>query len=101
MNLLKKLSRLFTADSAESNFYPLTVQCNRCGEIIETQINLKNELSIEYDERGEIGSYRCRKVLVGKQRCFQSIEVTLTFSPQRRLVEQQITGGKFVGTITG
>ena len=96
MNLLKKLASLFSGPSATGDFHPIIVQCNRCGEIIEAQVNLKNDLSLEYDEQGEIRHYHCRKVLVGKQRCFQTIEVTLTFGPQRQLLDRQITGGKFV-----
>jgi hypothetical protein len=36
-----------------------------------------------------------RKVLMGSGRCFQPIEVTLKFDEGRRLLERQITGGKF------
>lgn len=96
MNFLK---RLFSGPPHDSgvNFYPLAVQCSRCGEIISTQINLSNDLSIEYgDDEGPI-TYRCRKVLTGKERCFQQIEVTLIFDAGRRLTDRQIAGGKFLG----
>ena len=96
MNLLKKLSTLFAATAqGSSNSYPLAVQCKRCGEIIPTQINLANDLSIEYDEAENVSGYICRKALLGKQRCFQQIVVTLTFDAKRKLVDRQVENGKF------
>jgi len=96
VNLLKKLATLFAASGPSSHSYSLSVQCNRCGEIIQTQINLLNEPSVEYDERGNVTGYFCRKILMGKQRCFQQIEVTLTFDPNRKLIDRKVTGGKFM-----
>jgi len=98
MDLLKRLSTLFaaTAQDSGSNLYSLAVQCNRCGEIIHAQINLANDLSVEYDEAEKVSSYICRKVLMGKQHCFQQIEVTLAFDARRKLVDRKIEGGKFV-----
>jgi len=98
MNFLKKLASLFTppASGRAESTYNLAVQCHRCGEVIHTQINLTNDLSADYDEDGSITTYVCRKILVGKERCFQQIEVRLMFNAQRELTDQQITGGKFV-----
>ena len=98
MNLLKKLSTLFaaTAQGGSGNLYPLTVQCKRCGEIIQAQINLANDPSIEYDEAGNPTGYVCRKILMGKQRCFQQIEVVLTFDTHHKLINRQVENGVFV-----
>ena len=97
MNLLKKLQTLFAVTSSSSaNLYPLAVQCNRCGEVIQAQINLSNDLSIEYDEAENAAGYICRKTLMGKQRCFQPIVVTLTFDAKRKLIDRQAENGKFV-----
>src|SRR5512137_2736613 len=98
MNLLKKLSTLLAASTQGSsgNWYPITVQCKRCGEIIPAQINLANDLSIEYDEAENVTGYICRKTLMGKQRCFQPIEVTLTFDAKRKLMGRQVENGNFV-----
>ena len=73
----------------------ITVQCNRCGEIIHGQVNLSNDPSLEYDEKGA-PAYICRKVLMGSGHCFQQIEVVLRFNQDRRLIGKEITGGKFV-----
>lgn len=97
MNLLKKLATLFSAVSGPTtNWYPIAVQCDRCDEVIHAQINLSNDLSIEYDEAENISGYICRKALLGKQRCFQQVEVTLTFDAKRKLIERKVENGKFV-----
>lgn len=98
MKLLEKLATLFsaTAQGGSIHSYPLVVQCQRCGEIIRTQINLANDLSVEYDEHENIKGYICRKVLIGKQRCFQPIQVTLTFDARRKLIDRTIEHGQFL-----
>ena len=94
MNFLKQLFGGFSAQPT-SPFYDLTVKCRRCGETLHAQINLNNELSVEYSESGE-QTYVCRKVLMGKERCFQRIEVSLVFDANRKLVSSEVTGGEMV-----
>jgi len=95
MGFLKKLAGFF-APSTSGRFYPLTVKCNRCGEIINGEINMANDLSADESEDASPGDYYCRKVLMGSQRCFQQIEVEMRFDSNRRLIDRQITGGTFV-----
>ena len=76
--------------------YHFAVQCSRCGEVIPARVDLANELSAEYGEADGASSLVCRKVLMGKGRCFQQIEITLTFDAGRRLIDRQIAGGDFV-----
>jgi hypothetical protein len=73
----------------------LKVRCRRCGEIIETRVDLANELSVDYDEAGR-ATYHCRKGLIGRQQCYQTIEVELQFDANRRAIDRQISGGEFV-----
>lgn len=94
MNFLKKLAASFSSPPAKT-FYDLDVQCSRCGEVIHARVNLNNDLSIEYDDSGK-AVYHVRKVLIGQGRCFQQIEVLLNFTPERRLVDRQVSGGKFL-----
>ena len=96
MNLLKKLATLLAVSAPGSQGYSLSVQCNRCGEIIQAGVNLSNDLSVEYSEDEKVTGYFCRKLLMGKQRCFQPIQVTLTFDAHHKLVDRKIEGGKFV-----
>ena len=97
MGFFKKLGGFFSAKPSEDQVsYSIKVKCNRCGEVIEARINLFNDLSIEYDDSGNTSGYVCRKVIIGNQRCYQPIDVSLTFDPKRRLVGKQISGGQFM-----
>lgn len=95
MKLIKKLVNLFDGSSKNSAYW-ITVQCGRCGEVIQTRIDLNNDLSVEYGEGEKDSTYFCRKVLIGKKGCYLPVEVELKFDSRRNLVEKQIKGGKFV-----
>ena len=103
MNFWKKLAQ-FLAPSAynedERTFF-LKVKCKRCGEVLESRINLYNDLSVEYDDRGLPESYFCRKIVMGQNHCYQQIEVGLKFNAKRQLVDKTISGGAFVETEAG
>ena len=100
MGFFKRLSSLFASPGKpEDSAYWLVVQCNRCGEIIRSRVDLRNELSINYgDEDGNSGetTYFCRKLIIGDQQCFQQIEVELSFDANRQLIDRKIKGGQFV-----
>jgi hypothetical protein len=76
----------------EKRYYVFHVKCNRCGEVIEGRVDLDNDLSLNDEGDG----YLVRKTLIGGNRCFQQIEVEMTFSPERKLIEKQVQGGTFV-----
>jgi hypothetical protein len=95
MNFLKDVFGSLTGATPPAA-YPIRVQCNRCGEILTARVNIGNDLSVEYDGSGNPQSYTCRKVLQGNGRCFQSIEVLLTFNARRTLQDKEIHGGKFL-----
>jgi len=88
------LKKLFGGEAAkpEKRYYVFQVKCNRCGEIIEGRIDLDNDLSLNDEGDG----YIVRKGLIGANRCFQQIEVEMTFTPSRELVEKQVRGGTIV-----
>jgi len=98
VNFLKRLSALFAGrdQHGEGSSFWITVQCDHCGEVIRTRVDLINDLSAEYGEGETVTNYFCRKVLIGRQRCFRPIEVMLKFDVHRKLIDQQITDGKFV-----
>jgi hypothetical protein len=100
MSFFKKISDLFSSGggSPSGDAYWVTVKCNRCGEVIRTRINLNNDLSLNYDDGGST-TYYCRKLLMGEQRCFQRIEVELTFDNQRRPLRRDINGGTFIDEV--
>ena len=93
MNLLQKLFGA-SPGKPEKRYYTFSVKCKRCGEIIEARVDLDNDLSIEYEEGGDV--FYARKVLMGENKCFQRMEVELKFTSSRELLERHITGGDFV-----
>lgn len=90
------LKNLFSGSPGkpEKKYYVFQVKCRRCGEIIAGRIDLDNDLSVDYE--GDKNMYFGRKVLMGSGRCFQQIEVEMKFTPDRQLIERQVTGGTFV-----
>jgi hypothetical protein len=93
MSFLKKL---FTSSPTkpQSNFYSFEVKCNRCGEVIEGHINLSNDLSMEYEDGGNV--YSIHKTLMGNGKCFQRIEVEMKFNASKHLIDKQVQGGTFI-----
>ena len=97
MSFLKDLlSRLTAGGPKDAHLYWVYVQCERCQEKIRFHIDMRNDLSIQYGETEKEDVYFTRKRVIGRQGCFQAIDVELTFDRDRRLVNQQITGGRFI-----
>ena len=95
MGIFKKLASVFSSQPrGDRNVFWLYVECAHCGEIIESRINLYNDLSADTSDDSKV-AYFTRKVLVGNQRCFRPIEVKLQFDQNRNLIDRQITGGQF------
>jgi hypothetical protein len=102
MDIFKKVSKLFSSpDSAKTDrIMYLYVQCDKCGEMLRARVDMWNELSPEFDGKSDDAVYyHCRKVLVGEKRCYQSIELTLKFNKNHKLIEKQINGGKYIEEI--
>jgi len=97
MSLFQKFFRALSASSQPRGaFYTYSVKCKRCGEVLQGQVNVYNDPSVEFDESGK-PFYTCRKVLVGSGgMCFQQIETIFKFDENRRVLERQINGGEFV-----
>jgi hypothetical protein len=98
MGLFKRLAGLFTPSASQSrdNAYWVIVRCKRCGETLRARINLHNDLSVNYGEGEADTTYFVRKTLMGTGRCFQRVEVELTFDKDRNLMDRKITGGEFI-----
>lgn len=96
MGFFKRLTSVFssTPQKPADASYWYTVRYKRCGEEIKARIDMRNDLSIDYDSQD--GGYYTRKVVMGAGLCFQQIEVRLRFDSRRQLLDRQITGGEFV-----
>jgi hypothetical protein len=96
MSFFKRLRDTLSGDSGSSprQLYETKVRCRRCGEVLNLQVDLRNDLSIDYDR----DVFFVRKLVSGSgaNRCFQQIEVALTFDSSKTLLDRQITGGTFV-----
>ena len=90
--------KILGRQSKAGRYYPVQVKCARCGEIIETRVDLHNDLTADYDEQGRVRAYFVRKILQGsgRTRCFATIEVILRFDPRRQLVDREVHGGEFL-----
>jgi hypothetical protein len=88
------LKNLFTPAKPEKKYYTFRVKCRRCGELIEGRVDLDNDLSL--NDAGD--GYFVRKGVMGAERCFQQVEVELTFDTDRQLIEKTISGGEFFNT---
>ncbi len=98
------LKRLFGRKREELRFLPVHVRCARCGEVLTARVDLLNDLSARYDDRGRVSGYYVRKVIIGsgRNRCFQAIEVELEFDPRRNVIDRRIRGGEYVeGQVKG
>ena len=95
MNFFKRIANLFTGGGADDRFLPFYVLNRRCNEPLAGRVDLFNELS-----RLEEGdhSFYVRKVVhtSGQNRCFSQVEVHLWFDKNKQLVEQEITGGRWL-----
>jgi hypothetical protein len=101
MGFLKKLAKsLFGAGAGRpASLLDFYVRCDSCGEVIHGQINLSNDLSVQYE--GDDSFYFCRKGLVGsgETRCFQQVTVEYTFDARRQVIDRRAEGGRFVEAI--
>jgi len=97
MSFLKKIASALSPKGAkEGEGLWVYVRCSKCGEAIKTRIDLSHDLTPNYTAEGRVTNYIVRKVLIGSRRCFEPIEVKLTFDAQRRVSSREIAGGEFI-----
>ncbi|MFB0538111.1 MAG: hypothetical protein ACETWR_24375 [Anaerolineae bacterium] len=96
MGFFEKVVSFFSATPTDMETLGLYVRCDKCGEAIGTRIHLRHDVSPRYGKSGQGAAYFVRKTLVGSKRCFQPIEVELTFDADRKVIAREITGGQFI-----
>ena len=98
MSLLKSIKEFFQSGSGTNRRHLTVYVLNfRCNEPISTQIDLFNDLSPAEEGRKDVTFY-VRKILStsGSQRCYDTNEVQVWLDGRRRVVEYEVTGGKWL-----
>jgi hypothetical protein len=87
---------LGSSSSSGGDSYWIHARCSRCGEPLLGRVDLRNEPSLADD--GE--TWMVRKGLIGSgdARCYQVVEITLTFEAAKQHV---LTGEAVGGTLIG
>ena len=102
MGFFKKLAALFSGGggggSGDENAHRVYCRCNACGEPLAVRVDLRNDLSPEWESSSASGSdqpdyYTCRKVVVGRGRCVRPVEIVMRFGRGRRLESERAIGG--------
>jgi hypothetical protein len=98
MGFFDRLRKAFSGGGAapsDSGAYWVYAQCRRCGEPLKGRIDLRNEPS-QADE-GDTWIVRKGLLGTGARRCFQTVEVVLTFdSEKKEVIDSEVTGGKLI-----
>ncbi len=90
-------------EPGEGNVYWVYARCRRCGEPLVGRIDLRNEPSLSEDgetwivRKGLIGSGQWRRDPESPMRCYQAVEVTLTFDAAKRaVIASEAIGGELI-----
>lgn len=92
MGLFDKLRAIFLSASASNDYLNVTIRCKRCGEQIQTRVNLNNDLSFE-ESTDSIGFF-CRKGMMGTgvNHCYEKFELTVCFDEHKKVLSTEILG---------
>jgi hypothetical protein len=94
------LSKLFgplfgKAPGGDGRYLAVYALSHRCHEAVTGQIDMMNETSLDDESKG---GYYVRKVLhtSGRNRCFAEVELELWLDANKRLVRQEVHGGRWL-----
>jgi len=92
MGFIDSLKAYFTGYAASKNYIYVTIRCKRCGELIQSMVNLNNDIS--YEENGDSSGFVCHKGMMGTgtNYCYEKFEVTLRFDEQKKVLSTEIIG---------
>jgi hypothetical protein len=90
MGFLDSLKSMLTAP-ADPNALWLYVKCKRCGTPLAVRVDLRNELSIDY----ETNEYVLHKEMMDSK-CFALMHAELHFDVKRNVIAQKIDQGEFI-----
>jgi hypothetical protein len=104
MGLLDSLRKaLGGTSSSEGDVYWIYARCRRCGEPLLGRVDLRNEPSLADDgetwivRKWLIGSGKLRTGATAIARCYQTVEVTLTFdAAKQHVLASEASGGELI-----
>lgn len=91
MGFLDNLKSLFSTSNADLNALWLYVKCKQCGTPLAVRVDLRNELSPDYENSG----YLLSKEMMDNK-CFTLMRAEIRFDASRKIVEQKIDQGEFI-----
>jgi len=92
MGFFDRLKAFVSGASANNDQMIVTIRCKRCGELIQTRVNLNNDLSSEEGE--DSNGFVCRKGMMGTgaNHCYEKFELTLRFDERKKYLSAEILG---------
>ncbi len=90
MGFLDNIKSMF-APREDPNALWLYVKCKRCTTPLAVRVDLRNELSIDYEN----GGYVLRKEMMDSK-CFTLMHAELRFDAKRKIVAQKLDLGEFI-----
>jgi hypothetical protein len=92
MSFLDQFKSLFTrATPADPNALWLYVKCKRCSTPLAVRVDLRNELSADYEN----GGFLLTKEMMDNK-CFTLMRAQVRFDARRNIVEQKLEQGDFL-----
>ena len=90
MGFLDSLKSMFTPP-ADPNAMWLYVKCKRCGTPLVVRVDLRNELSADYESNG----YILHKEMMDSK-CFTLMHAEIHFDANHQIIERKIDHGTFL-----
>jgi hypothetical protein len=92
MSILDSIKSLFAPQgTGDPNAMWLYVRCARCGTPLAVRVDLRNDLSADY----ESGGYILHKEMMDSK-CFTLMRAQVRFDAQHKIVEKSIEKGAFI-----
>lgn len=79
------------SNASDPNAWWLYVQCGKCGAPLAIRIDLRNDISADYETGGR---FLRKEIMDGA--CFQIMYAEVRFDANGKVVEQSIERGKFL-----
>ena len=91
MGILRRLAALWGSRAAEARVFH--VRCDHCGEVVRVRVDLRWDLTQEFD--GDLTGYRLSKDVLGV-RCNRLMRLRVTFDRAYRVTGTEVEGGQLV-----